>query len=101
MGFVTWIENLVGICCLVVPLWLVPELVLEFYTGRYVRLGFLTVLGYGGLVTALLLIGSIGMSLLTGNYHDHRKAFHRVWLIIGILATVSVLWSWAAAIGVR
>ena len=72
MRFLTWMENLVGVCCLVVPLWLVPELVLEFYTSPYVRLSFLTALSYGGLIIVFLLIGSIGISLLTGDYYEHH-----------------------------
>lgn len=63
---VSWTEALIGICCLLVPLWLVPEILLRFRRSPYMQPNLLTVASAVGLVSGFLLIGSIGMSLLTG-----------------------------------
>lgn len=83
-----WIGIPIGICCLLIPLWLVPELVSSLLYFRELR-GYLTfadILGYVPIAVGFLVVGSIGMSLLTGEYHKHRRAFHWAWLVTGILS---------------
>lgn len=97
----SWTEALVGICCLLVPLWLVPEVLLGLFRSPYGQPSITSIVGYAGLISGFLLFGSIGMSLLTDEYHKHRKAFHRIWLFVGIFAAMSILWTWIAFSGVR
>ena len=99
----TWKGAIVGICCLIVPLWLVPELVIDFFSlekpFEYRR--FVDITGYVSLVTLFLVIGSIGMGLLTGEYHEHRRAFHWIWLVVGAIAVITLWWSWTTGVGTR
>ena len=93
----SWTEALIGICCLLIPLWLVPEVLLGFidlYWSSY-EPSFIAVWSTVSLSAAFLLFGSVGMGLLTGEYHKHRKAFHWMWLSTATFATVSILWIWA------
>ena len=94
----SWAEAVLGICCLLVPLWLVPELVSSFFylDKPFEYRSFDSIIGYAGLLSGFLLIGSIGISLLTGKYHEHRVTFRRIWLVVGIFAVVTILWSWMA-----
>ena len=75
---------------------MVPELVMDFFylDKPFEYRSFAATIGYVGLLSGFLLFGSIGMSLLTGEYHKHRKAFHRIWLFVGVFAVVTILWSW-------
>ena len=88
---VRWIEILIGVCCLLVPLWLIPELISSLLYFRELR-GYLTltdVLAYTAIAAGFLVVGSIGMSLLTREYHKHRRAFHWAWLVVGILSLLT------------
>ena len=97
----SWTEAFVGVCCLLVPLWLVPELLLGYIHDPYTNPGIVRILFLAGIYSGLLLLGSIGMSLLTGEYHKHRKIFHRIWLLVAIFSVISVLFTWADLTTVR
>lgn len=91
----SWIDAFVGICCLLVALWMIPEILLEYFQlNSYVRMGFGIIMEYMGLIVGFLLLGSIGVGLLTGEYRKHQKGFHRIWLALAALAITSLLLSW-------
>lgn len=73
-------------------LWIVPKLLLDYYRFPNHYRDLVTTVGYVALVAGFLLLGSIGMSLLTGKYQKHRKAFHRIWLIVGVPVIGAIFW---------
>jgi uncharacterized membrane protein YdcZ (DUF606 family) len=93
----SWIDSIVGICCLLVALWLVPMLLLDFFQlDPFIRRGFAVIMQYTSFVTGSLLLGSVGVGLLTGKYRKNRKIFHRIWLVMGGFAIISFLMTWAS-----
>lgn len=88
-------------CCLLVSLLLVPELLLEYARDPYVQPGIVRISFVAGVFSGLLLLGGIGMSLLTGEYRKHRKTFHRIWVVIAIFSVVSTYFGWINLIGVQ
>ena len=87
----SWIEAIVGIYCLVVSFWLAAAMFRSF-DDPYVVTNLATVVSYVGSGSAFLLFGSVGAALLTGMYHDHRKRFHWIWLVLCASTIVSFFW---------
>ena len=88
----------IGICCLLPVIWLVPEIVLDLLYNPYVTLTTTrSILSLTSLIAGFLLLTTIGLSLLTGKYNKHRRAFHRIWLALGVLAVGPFLWVWVTA----
>ena len=51
---------------------------------------------YTGFVSGSLLLGSVGAVLLTGKYREHRGLFHRIWLVVATLVTISLVLAWTS-----
>ena len=93
----SWIEAITGTCCLLVALWLAPMFLRGlFQLDPYVQRGFGTIMEYTGFVSGSLLLGSVGAVLLTGKNREHRGQFHRIWLVVATLVTISLVLAWTS-----
>ena len=82
---------IIGFFCLWATVWAVPELLIDFFTSPY-REGFIDIVELVSLVTGFLVLGSIGMSLLTGEFYAHKKVFLATWLVVGLSVFALILW---------
>jgi len=98
----SWTRALIGICCVLPLLWLVPEVVLSLLYDPYVTLTTTrSIVLHLSLASGFLLLGAMGASLLTGKYDEHQKAFHRIWLALGVLAAILFISVWIPVTTVR
>ena len=91
---------IVGIFCLWATLWAVPELLIDYFTEPY-RGGTVDIASTSSLVIGFLVLGSIGMSLITGEFYDHGAAFTWAWVITGLITSILFVWSFSQIVGVR
>ena len=73
---------------------MMPELLLGYIRNPYVEPGLVRISFLVGVYSGLLLLGSIGMSLLTGEYHKHRSTFHRIWLTVAVFSVILSYFGW-------
>ncbi|WP_273836425.1 hypothetical protein [Halococcus sp. PRR34] len=100
LGWKRILGAIIGVFCLWATVWAVPELLIDYFTEDY-RGSFLDIVGTGSLVIEFLVLGSIGMSLLTGEFYAHKKVFLATWLVVSSSAFVLILWVWSQVVYVQ
>ena len=100
LGWQRTLGAVIGFFCLWATVWAVPELLIDFFTEDY-RGSFIDTVGTGSLVIEFLVLGSIGMSLLTGEFYAHKKVFLVTWSVVGFSAFMVILMAISAVTGVQ
>ena len=100
----SWIKSFIGICCICCFLllaWALSEIFRGILYDPYTSLNRLTIMLIASFVSGSLLFSTAGISLLTGRYHEHKRAYQLVWLFLSTLAIVLFLYVWIDASVVR
>lgn len=71
------------------------------FRDPYVMINFTTIILFSGFISLIIVFGSAGISLVTGEYNNHQKTLHRVWLILCVFTVMSILWALMAFSGVQ
>lgn len=67
-------------------MWLLSVITDGILHDPYVTMNVVTVALLVSFSSGALLFGTAGASLLIGGYSKHKQTFHRLWLILGLLA---------------
>ncbi len=100
MKLASWLRPLIGgfcICCFFLLAWGILVVTQEVLYDPYRYWNRPTIMLVASFVSGSLLFSTAGIVLLTDRYHEHKRVYQLVWLLLSILAIILLLYVWIDA----